>query len=129
MRFWQGQLRSMKETLQPLNIFADLAHVRADDPVKVEHVGWSEVGHPVVLQVLPEILDRIELGSIRRESLQPQTRKTPQKLADRLTLVHRAAIPHHDDWAAQVTQKGADKCRCPFAVDILLRVTPAEMKV
>jgi len=113
----------MIETFQPRVVFADLSDMSIDCRVEFRHVGRREVGHTVVLHVFPQRLDRIQHRGVGGQSFEPQTLKTPEHLADRITLMHLSAVPDDDDPATEVSQERTQERSRPHTVDILTGIT------
>lgn len=98
----------------------DSMEVAASDLVEFFGVLGSEVGELGVLEMIPQLFNRIELGSVRRQRFQLQTGEPPQQLADRFTTMHVASIPQHRHPSSQVAeQRPQELCRADI-VDVLL---------
>ena len=85
-----------------------------DEPVegaviKLFKIAGNEVGQRAVFEVIPELLDRIESGSVRRQILDGQPREVGQELPDRRAFVHGAVVPDQDDATAEMAEQVADE--------------------
>ena len=58
----------------------------------------------------PHRLVRVQLRRVGRKVLEPQPREGGAQRADGWPLVNRAAVPDHDDGAAEVVQEVSEKC-------------------
>lgn len=77
--------------------------------LQFRRVAGGEVRKLVPFQVRPDLLDRVEFRSVRRQQFDLQTRVIGQQLANLGALVHAAAVPDQDDRATQVTQQLANE--------------------
>ena len=120
----ERQFGVVVEALEAVWIALRAGYVAAKDGVELEDVVGREVGELAVLQVIPQVFDGVEFGSIRRESFQPQPGIVMQHLPNRVALVHGTAVPDHGHRAAQMAEKIAEEVGGPLGVDELLRVAP-----
>jgi hypothetical protein len=59
------------ETVKTVGVAVRPGYVAAENGVELEDIVGREVGELAVLQVVPQGVDGVELGSIRRKSFQP----------------------------------------------------------
>lgn len=69
----------------------------------------GEVRHFVPLDVTPDLLDGVELGSIRRQQFDLEARVVGHEFADRFAFVHAASIPDQDHRASKMLQQLANE--------------------
>src|SRR5580698_9034477 len=81
----------------------------SDGLVKFRRVCCGKVGQLSILQPGPEILDRVEVWTVRRQTEDTQAREFTQQFADRFSFVHGTAVPEDDDIPGYLAHKCADE--------------------
>lgn len=72
----------------------------------------------MLLEVRPEILDRIELRGVSGQALEPEAAVAlGQKRFDWLAAVNRCAVPDHQELAGDVPQEGLEELGGTHSVD------------
>ena len=99
-------------------------YVSSEDGVELEDIVGCEVWEFAILQVVPQVFDRIQFRGIRRKSFQSQPRVIMLYLTDGIALVHRTAVPDDGHRTTQMAKKIAKEVSRPFGIDKLLRVAP-----
>jgi len=110
------------EALEAIGIVLRAGYVAAKDGVELEDVVGREVGELAVLQVIPQVFDRVKFGSIRRKSFQPQPGIVMQHLTNGIALMHGTAVPDDGHRAAQMAEEIAKEVGRPLGIDELLRI-------
>src|SRR5262245_36555140 len=77
--------------------------------VELLGVRRDKVAQAMPLEIRPQLLDRIKLGSVRWQGLQAQARVVCQQLADFRPAMHIASVPDDDDRAAQMLEQWPHK--------------------
>ena len=98
----------MNEGTQQIGFLLQGAGVPATDDGKPIHVGASQIRQGLGFEVAPDVLNRIELGSVGRE-VKRQRLRAIEKGRDHGTPVRLRAIPHQDHGSAEMAGKLLDE--------------------
>lgn len=90
------QAGGIQEGIESCGIVAEAVQVPFHVAVERQHVERRVIGEPLVLEMVPELFDRIQLGSVRRQEVEFKTGLATQQFTDCRPLVHVAAVPHDD---------------------------------
>lgn len=97
---------------------------------EVGDVEESEVGHRVELEVGPEVLDRVELGSVGREMDGAQGRAGGNEGFHLLGAMHLEAVPQHDSGSAELLEKDLEEGKHLRCADVAIGMEPeVELKM
>ena len=77
--------------------------------VQILDVLRNDVRQGAAFGLIPNILDRIEIGRVRRKPFDLEPRSAIFKESSGSRAVSRQAIPHQNDWTAQMPVDIADK--------------------
>jgi len=84
--------------------------------VQVKYIVRHEVRQGAILQVIPEVFDRVEFGSVRWQFFQRQSREVVEHGANCISLVHRSTVPYDGYRTAKSGQEGAEEIGCALLV-------------
>lgn len=91
--------------MQQCLVFALPGNGRIDGPIEVVEIVGNEVGQIGVLGVVPALLNRIQLGTVRRQRLECEPCGVAFLKVRRGRSMHVPAIPHHNNVAAVVAMQ------------------------
>ena len=113
MTIWSKQFSLAEEgcdELGPPRPTPDSFEGLAREVTEFPNVSGAEVGKFVLLPIAPQILDRIEFGSVGRQPLDVQPRGVLLKeVLDKPAAMHRRAIPDQQDPAGQLAMQLAEE--------------------
>lgn len=92
--------------------------VLLDHLIRVARIPGGEVAQDPILDVVPQLLDRVQFRGIGRQAFEVQARVVGQDLADGIALVYGAVVPDGDDRATQVTQEFPEERGGALLVDV-----------
>ena len=81
------------------------------------------VGQRVGLEVSPEVFDRVEFGSVRRQVLEMR-RAGQDALVEELALVGLEAVPDEHDGGAQLPLQMLEEVHAARGIDVGIRMQP-----
>jgi hypothetical protein len=77
--------------------------------IEIVEIVRDEVGQGAVFELTPKLLNRIEVGSIRRQVFDGETWIVGEELTDGCGFVHRTVVPNDDDGSPQVSEQITDE--------------------
>lgn len=81
-------------------------------------VAGEQVGDFMLLEMSPEVFDRIELGGVRGEALEPQPAGAcGEECLDGLAAVNRGSVPDHQELARDVAHQRLQELGRPYSID------------
>ena len=86
------------------------------------------IGHAVILEVAPHILDRIEFGCVGRQPFDRESRVDRPPILELFAAMGVESIPHENDvsskMAEQIVQEGNDLGRADVLIRMPMQIEP-----
>lgn len=111
-----------KETPQQFGVSGQAASFPVDVGLDLAHGVRGEVREAAVLEIAPEQLDGIEIGRVGRKPHDVAARMRGQPGSYERVSVRTSAVPHHDEWPADMAREMAEEAQHLRAAHVAARV-------
>jgi hypothetical protein len=112
---------------QAMRVEANGLQLRVDGLQQLRAGCWGEVGQAGVFEVLPELLDGVEVSGIGGQRLKGQPVSVhPPDQSNWLAVVHRPTVPHGHDRPREPAQQLVQEDGNTLVVEVAVEQSPAE---